>query len=649
MNKLYFTVLLSLAILSVNAFSQSKTFFQTVAGNWEGTLEYLDYSENKRVKLKTYLVITPAPDGNSAEILTVFDDFGRIIKDSETYKIDLAAKKYSAGNFEYEIASIEAGKIILLGSGQDGEKVEPIRETIIFDKDSLNFLKETRTPWQFRNQMIFKRTNENILAKKVWQPTQLKEDFGVFRKILTAIHPGIYRYQTPESLEKLFVEYESKLNNALTENEFVKLISQFTNQIYCGHTYVNPYNQDGLVRERLFNGKTYLPFYFRIIDGKFIITENGSTNNLSKGSEIKKINGISTKDIIKNLLTVTKADGTNNFAHRLQSIELPRFEAERYALFDWYFPLFFPLRDESFTLEATDFATKKKSKFQIPAMTKEERTKEMAKRYGKSPTYDDGWKFEIQENSIGYLKIDNSITWRLKTIKFKEFLAGAFANLREKNIKHLVIDLRENGGGDTDVGFELARYLAKKNSPEYLAEKRFVRNISPQKDLAKYLDTYSEELKSTLQNGISQNLYKKSAKDYYEILPNESNDNYPRVLPYENSFRGNTYIISDSSNASATFQFLNYVKENKLAKIIGQETGGNKQGINGGNYFFLRLPNSKIEIDIPVFFISPITAKKDESVIPDVLVKRQSQDIGKDFDREMWTIKDMINNKPEQK
>lgn len=396
MKNIIITTLLSILILTIPA--KSQTFFQQIAGNWEGTLEYLDYSENKRVKLKTYLTITPSSDGNSAEIQTVYDDFGRIIKSSETYKIDSAAKKYSAGEFEYKIDSIEEGKIVLLGEGQDGEKVEPIRETITFDKDSLEFLKETRTPWQFRNQMNFKRTKENVLSEKTFSSAQLKEDFEIFKKTLTTIHPGIYRYQTKAGLDKLFAEYETKLKNKMSEGEFFKLISQFTNQIYCGHTFLNPYNQDSLFRERLFNNKTYLPFYFRIIDGKIIVTENASSKNLTKGSEIKMINGVSSQNIIKRLLTVTKGDGKNTIDHRINSIELTRFDAERYSLFDWYFPLFFPLKDDNFKIEAVDFQTKKTVNFQIPAMTKAERTAEMAKRYGKSPTYDDGWKFEIQKD-----------------------------------------------------------------------------------------------------------------------------------------------------------------------------------------------------------------------------------------------------------
>jgi hypothetical protein len=642
MNKLILSAIFAIAFLSINTFSQSKTFFQTVAGNWEGTLEYLDYTENKRVQLNTYLTIKPAADGNSAEITTIYDDFGRIIKDVEIEKIDAAAKLFTIGETAYKIESSEGGKIVLLGKGQDGNDVQPIRKTITFDANSLVYLKETRTPWQFRNQLSLKRTNENVLAKKTLTTAQLKEDFEVFKKTLVNIHPGIYRYNTPESLEKDFAELASKLDQNLPEEQAFVLFSQFAEKIKCGHTYANPYNQDGLLRERIFGGKTYLPVYFRIIDGKIIVTENASSNNLSKGSEITKINGIAVKEILQKLLTITKADGNSTLAHRLNSLELTRFEAERYTPFDIYFPLFFPLKNEIFNIEAKDFATKGQDKFQTAAMTKDERTAEMTKRYGKSPNYDDGWKFEIWDNKTGYLKIDNSITWRLKTVKFKEFLANAFAELRSKNVKNLIIDLRSNGGGDMDLGFELARYLAPQKLGVYAESIKLVRNVAAQKDLAKYLDTYSDELKTTLENGVPSEIYRKAENGFYEILPNENTTNYSRITPDKNNFQGNTYIISDASNASATFQFLDYVQKNQLAKIVGQTSGGNKQGINGGNYFFLRLPNSKIEIDIPVYFQSPLKPQKDESVIPDIPVKKESGDIGNNFDRELEKVKELL-------
>lgn len=638
-------VLTILSLLILPAAVRSQTYFQQIAGNWEGTLEYQDYSANKRVKLKTYLTIKPSNDGNSAEFITVYDDVSRIIKDVEIVKIDLAAKRYFSANSEYAIDSLENRKIVLRGSGQDGEKIEPIRETISFDENSLVFLKETRAPWQFRNQLSLKRAAEDALTRRTLSPKKLKEDFGVFKKTLINIPPGVYRYQTPASLNVLFDEFEAKLQKPLPETEFFKLLAQFTNKINCGHTFINPYNLDGVTRERVFGGKNYLPFYFQIVGEKIIITENASPQNLAKGSEIRKINGIPAKKIIETLLTVTAADGRNTPDHRIESIGLPRFEAERYALFDMYYPLFFPLQNESFVIEAVDFATQKPVTFQVSAMTKAERTSEIAKRYGKAPTYDDGWKFEIQDNSTAYLKIENSITWRLKIIKFKEFLADAFARIRAQNVKNLIIDLRGNDGGDMDIGYELAKYLAQKELPSYSEGKRLIRNISPQPDLIKYLDTYSKELKSTLENGVAPNLLKKSENNYYELLPNENVTTYPKITPYENNFRGRAFIIADSAAASATFQFLEYAQANKLATIVGQTSGGNKQGINGGNYFFLNLPNSKAEIDIPVYFKAPLTTQKDSGIVPDIFVKRQPTDIGNNLDREMLTIRKIITQK----
>lgn len=621
--------LLLIVTLAAAAYGQTdKTFFQTIEGRWKGTLEYQDYTSNKRVTMNTIITFTPSADGKSATVLTIYDDFGKIYKANGRERIE--GDRFFDDETEFAIESSDPGRIVLIGRTQDGNTIEPTRKTITYTNDSLTILKETRTPWQFRNVYTLKRLVETKQPDVVLAPARMQEDAALLKKALVTLHPGIYRYNTPASIEREFAALNAQLSKPLTEGAYFVLVSQLLNKLNCGHTYTNPYNQDSKLKERLLGQRNYLPFYFDIIDGRMIITANASSKDISAGSEILKINGVEAKEIIEKLLTVTKADGTSTHEHRINSIALTRNEAESYALFDIYFPLFFPVKDEIYDIEAKGFTSGKTASFSVLAMTKAERTEAIAKRYGPTPTYDDGWKFEIRDGGLGYLKIDNSITWRLKTIKFEEFLAQAFAELRAKDVKKLIIDLRGNGGGSMDPGFYLSRYLARKKLPPYAAGVRLVRNVAAQPELLKFISTYSDELIDALKVGVPAKSYRKFDKNYFQIVGREE---YPAVEPFADNFLGEAYIIADSSNASATFQFLNYAQQNKLATIVGQPTGGSKQGINGGNYYFLKLPNSLVEIDIPVYYQAPSAKAKDEPVIPDVVVKRQPEDIGNKTDR----------------
>jgi hypothetical protein len=94
-------------------------------------------------------------------------------------------------------------------------------------------------------------------------------------------------------------------------------------------------------------------------------------------------------------------------------------------------------------------------------------------------------------------------------------------------------------------------------------------------------------------------------------------------------------VLCDASNSSATFGFDQTCKDNGLATLIGQTTGGNRRGINGGAFFFLQLPASGMEVDLPLIASFPATPQPDTAIEPDIAVGTMAKDIAMGRDPQM--------------
>jgi len=95
----------------------------------------------------------------------------------------------------------------------------------------------------------------------------------------------------------------------------------------------------------------------------------------------------------------------------------------------------------------------------------------------------------------------------------------------------------------------------------------------------------------------------------------------------------------------ATFILAENCQANNYATLIGTETGGTKMGIPGGQIFFLTLPNSKIEVDIPLIGYYPETDFPDEGIMPDVVVPVKLEDYIKGIDNHLEYTLGRISNR----
>ena len=171
-------------------------------------------------------------------------------------------------------------------------------------------------------------------------PSAYRGDAAVLRRALEMLHPGLYRYNSPVELERRFGELEERLASASTPGAAYLAIARFTSTLRCGHTFPNPANQPNATADAVFRRTPRVPFYFRWLDGRMVVTHDASAEHaFPRGTEVLAINGVPTATILSRLLEYARTDGANE-AKRLANLSVD--PAERWEAFDVYFPLVFP-------------------------------------------------------------------------------------------------------------------------------------------------------------------------------------------------------------------------------------------------------------------------------------------------------------------
>ena len=213
-----------------------------------------------------------------------------------------------------------------------------------------------------------------------------------------------------------------------------------------------------------------------------------------------------------------------------------------------------------------------------------------------------------------------------------------FKTIKKQNIPNLIIDIRGNGGGSDDVYVELGKYLMTKDFTRDAVIGKIAFETVPQ-SLRPYVNTWDKRIYSLGKKG-------KKTADGFHTLKNEG-DLLVKAKKNALKFYGQTYLITDASNNSATHLLATYAKKGEFATLVGQTTGGNQRGINGSYMFFLTLPNSKVEIDIPLVAGMVQGNPPNAGLAPDVYVAPNVKDVVNGRDTEMEAIMEIIadNNK----
>jgi hypothetical protein len=450
---------------------------------------------------------------------------------------------------------------------------------------------------------------------RILTPEGLLKDFQVLKGVLLNYHPGLYRFQDSLAVERSFANLEQQLKKELSLSEAYLIFSRFTASIKCGHTFCSFYNQSGQTKDSLFNRNDKVPFTFSLFDKRMFIEKNVSeTDSLFEDTEILAINNIPVSAIVDTLIQYIKGDGSNNLK-RLNDLNLSG--SGKFEAFDIFYPLLFPPVRNRYSLKTKQPGKPDVNEINVKSISRNERFALIENKYGKQPsTSDDLWSFSLLNEQTGYLKIGTFVTGKL-TIDWKKFIDNVFAELNGKKIPNLIIDIRGNEGGDDEVNLVLGNKLAKRQIefPEY---RELLRYETVSDAYRPFLNTWDKSFYSRKGQLV------KLENGFYTWKKDRGNS---VIRQNSKAFQGQTYLLVDAANSSATFFLTAGLQQNKIATVIGSQTGGNRKGTNGGQLFFLWLPNSQIEVDIPLIGYYPLTEQPDEGLSPDIEVVVQIPDI----------------------
>ncbi|HZV84759.1 MAG TPA: hypothetical protein VFF48_07215, partial [Brevundimonas sp.] len=110
------------------------------------------------------------------------------------------------------------------------------------------------------------------------QPTQgdLRGDVALLRQAWETLHPGLYRYNTPGQIEDRLTALERAWLGTAAFPDRLLVLTRTTAAVRCGHTYPSPYNSTDPIVAQMYPGRTLVPFRFRWIGGRMVVTHDDS-------------------------------------------------------------------------------------------------------------------------------------------------------------------------------------------------------------------------------------------------------------------------------------------------------------------------------------------------------------------------------------
>lgn len=422
---------------------------------------------------------------------------------------------------------------------------------------------------------IFPDLADPTLMERKIPVAALHQDIDAMIAGVQQRHPDYAGYADTQALERTASELKASIVEPLTRVEFFRKVGQLSHLFNDGHSFLLwPYQEyaaqvEGGAQPFPFRVKTQDNGLFLASDYQLMASEQDVV--LAKGTRVVSINGIAAADIV--------VQGQRYVGGETRGLR-EAFFAERFPQMVWAvfgmigrFELELQHGQEvkSYTLT---------SKQQWQAISDLAATNNVA--------------LKLLDATTAYLQVSS---FDVDPDDFSATIAAHFATLKRENIEHLIIDIRDNTGGNTDTATELASYLAK--APFQLVSHMTERLNEDNRGWFGYKGSVGEVIRTPWTDKVK-----------------------PKAV--DKRFNGNVYVLISPVTYSAAIVFATTVQDNQMALLAGEPTGGFANQTAQGNLF--NLPHSQLRAYVATrMLVRPSGASGAAPVIPDIAVKPNAE------------------------
>ncbi len=226
---------------------------------------------------------------------------------------------------------------------------------------------------------------------------------------------------------------------------------------------------------------------------------------------------------------------------------------------------------------------------------------------------------------------------------FKDYLASVIRDINRQGITNLIIDLRHNGGGDTELVKHLVYHITDRE------DLRDARGFQYNPEVSAYYDPKgAKEFRSWYVKKFGAEPPSKQLlptpeqeRPFFAGITNPASSYY--IAPDRPVFGGRIIVLANQNTGSAASILTGLIQDNRLATIVGTTTANNPTGPTGMTP--LRLPRSGIMVSLPSEHLERALPSNGDILQPDYWVENSVADIhaGRDatFDKalELFQIK----------